>query len=174
MNRSEQERLFNEWMAAHGAIVVKTARAFAGAAADRQDLEQELLIAIWRAVPAFRGGSSVSTFLYRVAHNAALTWRRAETSRETRAQAIAAEVSRHEDASTGEHALPGNEELELERLYGAIQALPPVDRSLVLLSLDGVPYAEMASIHGLTVNHVGVRLTRARSTLASKLEGAEL
>jgi RNA polymerase sigma-70 factor (ECF subfamily) len=163
-----RERIFDDWIAAHGGTVIRTARAFARGA-DRDDLEQELLLAVWRAIPAFRGGSSVSTFLYRVTHNAALTWRRSARARSERDQRVAAELAR----DLGD-ALPfedGDESRTLERLYEEIHALPPIDRSLVLLSLDGVSYSEMAEIHGLTPNHVGVRLTRARQDLAAKFQG---
>lgn len=165
---AERERIFSQWIAGHGAIVVRTARAFARGT-DRDDLEQELLLAIWRAIPAFRGGSSVATFLYRVAHNAALTWKRSERSRRERELRFTDELAR---GSTTVHAdLDGADPRRLERLYSAIRELPPVDRSLLLLSLDGVAYAEMAAIHGLTPNHVGVRLTRARQALAALLQG---
>lgn len=172
----ERSRTFDEWIAAHGAIVVRTARAFARGA-DRDDLEQELLLAVWRAIPAFRGGSSVATFLYRVAHNAALTFRRAERGRGARELQVADELARQSVASApGVPGVPaGNaaddEARRLEQLYAAIRELPALDRALVLLSLDGIAYAEMAEIHGLSVNHVGVRLSRARRLLASRLEG---
>lgn len=45
------------------------------------------------------------------------------------------------------------------------------DRALVLLSLDGLAYREIAEITGLTENHVGVALTRARQRLAELLKG---
>ena len=163
-----RERTFDDWIAAHGGIVIRTARAFARGA-DRDDLEQELLLAIWRSIPAFRGGSSVSTFLYRVTHNAALTWRRSERGRSERDQRVALELAR--DPAVTAPSEPGDERRMLERLYAEMQTLPPIDRSLLLLSLDGVSYSEMAEIHGLSPNHVGVRLTRARQTLATKFKG---
>ena len=98
-----RDRIFDDWIATHGGIVVRTARAFASGA-DRDDLEQEILLAIWRAVPAFRGGSSVATFLYRVAHNAALTWRRAERGRSARELRVSSELARSNAASAPEEA----------------------------------------------------------------------
>ena len=46
-----------------------------------------------------------------------------------------------------------------------------IDRSLVLLSLEGLAYREIAEITGMTENHVGVALTRARRRLAQLLKG---
>jgi RNA polymerase sigma factor (sigma-70 family) len=59
----------------------------------------------------------------------------------------------------------------LEQLYSAMQAMPPSERVLVLLMLDGLAYREMAEVTGLTENHVSVALTRARKHLAILLKG---
>ena len=50
--------------------------AYANRAVDREALFQEILLAVWRALPAFRGDASAWTWLYRIAHNVALTWSR--------------------------------------------------------------------------------------------------
>ena len=163
MEPAERTRTFEAWLSAHGAILERTARGFASGA-DRDDLLQELLLAVWKAVPAFRAGAQVSTFLYRVAHNAALTWWRGRHRRGEREAPL-------ELADGAAAAPPSSDEARLARLYAAIHALPPLDRSLVLLSLDDVSYAEMATLHGLTPSNVGARLTRARQALAATLRG---
>jgi RNA polymerase sigma factor (sigma-70 family) len=129
------------------------ARAFAEPA-DQHDLTQELTLALWKARPAFRGESGDATFVHRVAHNAALTWRRGETRRRRRQDGVAAELAlRLDNPDAPEAGL-------LERLYAAIRTLPPLDRSLILLSLDGLAYEQIAGLHGLTQTNVGARLTR--------------
>lgn len=124
---------------------------------------QELLLAVWRAVPLFAGASKPSTFIYRVAHNAALTWRRDTATYARQVERFAAEPT-----ATCNEMRDGDEEA-LAAVYAAIRHLAPMDRSLILLQLDGVTYAEIADIHGLTVNHVGVRLTRIRRILTELL-----
>ncbi len=62
----------------------------------------------------------------------------------------------------------GEDEI-LAEIYEAIRRLPPADRSLILLQLDGVTYSEIAEIHGLSENNVGVRLTRIRCKLTELL-----
>jgi RNA polymerase sigma factor (sigma-70 family) len=165
MDPAERTRTFEAWLSTHGAILERTARGFA-VGADRDDLFQELLLAVWKAVPAFRAGAQVSTFLYRVAHNAALTWSRSRRRRGEREAPL-------ELASAAAAAAPSSDEARLARLYAAIHALPPLDRSLVLLSLDELSYAEMATLHGLTPSNVGARLTRARQALAATLRGEQ-
>jgi RNA polymerase sigma-70 factor (ECF subfamily) len=58
----------------------------------------------------------------------------------------------------------------LELVYSAIRQLPPIDRSLILLHLDGVSYAEMAEIHGLSASNIGVRLTRLKQKLSDSIK----
>ncbi|WP_297513860.1 sigma-70 family RNA polymerase sigma factor [uncultured Caulobacter sp.] len=149
---------FAAWLGPHLPMLRRTARAFAEPA-DQNDLLQELTLALWRARPRFRAESAASTFAHRVAHNAALTWRRGETRRRLRGVAIEGELLLRGAGTDPEEAL-------LERLYQAIRTLAPVERSLVLLSLDGVGYAEIARLHGLTESNVGARLSRLRQRLS--------
>lgn len=163
MSESEQRALFEEWLQLHAAILHRVANGFA-TGADKDDLMQELLLALWRAVPAFAGASKESTFIYRVAHNAALTWRRNAATYTRKVERFAAQPPM-EAGSTAER-----EDEALGLIYATIRRLPPLDRSLIMLQLDGVSYAAIAEIHGLTENHVGVRLSRIRRTLTAMLE----
>jgi RNA polymerase sigma factor (sigma-70 family) len=107
----------------HIAILYRVANAFAWGA-DRHDLMQELLLAVWKAAPDFRGEAKASTFLYRVSHNTAMTWQRTERNYRRRIDRFAEQG--------GLLRAPGPTDAErdrLERVYAAIRALPPLDRS---------------------------------------------
>jgi RNA polymerase sigma factor (sigma-70 family) len=160
----QEDEAFAAWLAPHLGALRRAARAFAEPA-DQHDLMQELMLAVWRARPRFRGESADTTFVYRVAHNTALTWKRGETRRRRRRESIEAEMALRMEA--GRHT--GGAGL-LDRLYDAIRALPPLDRSLILLSLDGQPYAEIARVHGLSETNVGARLSRIRARLSDLVE----
>ncbi len=169
MTTEEHNARFTTWLDRHGAVLHHVANGFA-TGADRHDLMQELLLALWQAVPAFRGDAQTSTFVYRVAHNAALTWRRARRNYAQRLD--------HFETLVATGAVPplavaeaAREPEALEHIYAAIRQLPPLDRSLILLHLDGVSYAGIAEIHGLTESNVGARLTRAKQKLTTALEG---
>lgn len=166
-----QYRQFEDWVRTHAAILHHTVHAFASGE-DRADLMQELLLAVWKAVPAFRGESQVSTFLYRVTHNAAMTWRRRERTRFRRLEAFRLQ-SPEAGAGGGMPFATGGPEAtaaRLERLYEEIRRLPALDRSLILLSLDGMSHRDMAAIHGLSESNVGARLSRARQKLTHNLK----
>lgn len=150
---------FQAWMAAHLGVLHRIARAFA-MGADQQDLLQELMLAVWRAAPSFRGESAPSTFIFRVAHNRALTWRRGQMRQRLR-------HSEYERLYVEEG---GGEDPLLARLYSAIRQLEALDRSLMLLALEGQTYAEIAAIHGLSETNIGARLTRARKKLTELTE----
>lgn len=170
MNPSaDPKALFTAWLAEHRGIVVKVARSFAPAPADASDLQQEMLLQLWTSLSSFAGQAKPSTWIYRVCLNTALTWRRGTVRRENR-------LEHHSDlaaftapaGSPAEQAAAGE---MLGQLYAAIHALPMFDRALVLLALDGLAYREIAEITGLTENHVGVSLTRARKRLATQMKG---
>jgi DNA-directed RNA polymerase specialized sigma24 family protein len=76
---SEQIReRFDRIMREHGTGLNRAARSYARTDADAQDLAQELGLAIWGALPRFRGECSERTFVYRIAHNRGVNhlWRR--------------------------------------------------------------------------------------------------
>ncbi len=173
MEPAERQSHFDSWTSEHASILRRTAQAFARGA-DRDDLMQELLLAVWRAVPAFRRDAAVATFLYRVTHNAALTWYRGQRNRRDREETVRVELGRSSGALPPTTPLDDDGTVEARRLallYDAIHRLAPLDRSLVLLSLDGVPYAEIGALHGLSESNVGARLTRARKALTDQLLG---
>jgi RNA polymerase sigma-70 factor (ECF subfamily) len=165
MHDSERDRIFGEWLAGHKGILFKVVHAYAFEHADRQDLFQEIAIQVWRSVDAFRGESSVPTWMYRVALNTALAWRR----REHRPQRGKEPLEGAESLLTTESS--AKPDPRLEWLYRQIAQLKDVDRSVALLLLDGFSYKEIASITGLTESNVGVKINRIKSALAGKRMG---
>lgn len=169
VTHDEQNACFQEWLGRHAAVLHHVANGFAEGV-DRHDLLQELMLAVWRAVPAFQGGAQASTFIYRVAHNAALTWRRTRTNYRRRIDHLETLAVAAEPAPSALHDDDAREREGLEHVYAAIRKLPPLDRSIVLLHLDGQAYAQIAEIHGLTESNVGVRLNRLKQKLTASLE----
>lgn len=162
MHDSERDRIFGEWLAAHKGILFKVVHAYAFEHADRQDLFQEIAIQVWRSVEAFRGESSVPTWMYRVALNTAIAW----TRREYRHQRGKEPLEGAEGLLTTESL--ANTDPRLEWLYQQIAQLKEVDRSVALLLLDGFTYKEIAGIIGLTESNVGVKINRIKAALAGK------
>jgi RNA polymerase sigma-70 factor (ECF subfamily) len=166
---TDQTLQFKTWLEEHRGILVKVTRAYAVTAADQADLQQELRLQLWVSLQHFTGQAKVSTWIYRVCLNTAMTWRRSAVRREARIE-VGVDLERQGDAAASP-AQQADEREMLEQLYTAIHALPEADRALILLALDGQAYREIAEITGLTENHVGVALMRARQRLAARMKG---
>jgi RNA polymerase sigma-70 factor (ECF subfamily) len=168
LDASEQEARFRQWLAEHTGLLLKVVRSFAAGPADADDLLQEILLQVWMSLPNFREQSKPTTWLYRVALNTALAWKRRENKHRKNRQTLDV-VSNVMDASLA-YADPHADREALEQLYAAVRSLAAAKRALVLLYLDGLSYAEMAEVTGLSESNVGVRLTRIKKELAAALK----
>ncbi len=162
------QEVFKGWLQEHTGLIYKVARAFATGDADRQDLIQEILLQMWCSLPRFEGKAKPSTWIYRVALNTALAWRRKEKKhRPTETPLIDVETLPASEADSAQRLA---REEQVARLYDAIHQLPKVDAALVLLYLEDVSYREMAEVLGLSESNVGVKLNRARKALAELMK----
>lgn len=127
------------------------------------DLFQEILIKIWKHLDSFRKESDISTWIYRVAYNTAITFSSKEKKQPTQ-----------EDLPSGmDLAEPENtsqeDELKLQKLYNAINSLPETDRVIALLLLENTSYKTIAAVTGISENYVAVKVNRIKSSLTQKL-----
>jgi RNA polymerase sigma-70 factor (ECF subfamily) len=166
---ANHEATFQSWLEEHRGIFVKVARSFGRGETGVGELQQEMMFQLWLSLPRYAGQAKPSTWIYRVCLNTAMTWRRGEQRRDRRIEPEADLSRLAADAATPAE-VAGNRDL-LEQLYSALQAMPPSERALVLLMLDGLAYRDIAEVTGMTENHVGVALTRARKHLAGLLKG---
>jgi RNA polymerase sigma-70 factor (ECF subfamily) len=115
---------------------------------------------VWNSLPSFRGEAKISTWVYRIAVNTALVYRR----KWRRGEEL------HDVADTRPCAQQDLERRErLALLRKAIATLAEQDRLIVTLLLEGLSYKEMAEITGLTVNHVGVKISRIKQALEQNM-----
>jgi RNA polymerase sigma-70 factor (ECF subfamily) len=170
MTAHEQEAIFRRWLDAHLGLMLKVVRGCAAAPPDQDDLFQEVCLQIWRSIPAFRGEAKETTWIYRVAFNTALAWRRGERRRREGHETFLKFDDSPQSQPSHAETLPEKE--IVEHLYAAIRQLPKVDASLALMHLDGLSYAEMAEVLGVSENYIGVKLNRLRNQLAEELKGA--
>ena len=162
---SERDRVFGEWLKQYSGVIFKVIHAHASNPAERQDLFQEIALQVWRSVDAFGGNASVVTWIYRVALNAAIDWTRKEQRHRRERGAL--------DAVEELFTVSGTPDPRLDWLYGRIRALNEIDRSLALLMLDGLSYREMATVLGISENHVGVKINRIKAALAEAARGGD-
>lgn len=149
---------------AYGASLRRLARAYAHDEAGADDLMQEIAIALWDALPSFRGECSERTFVFRVARNRALThrYRRRRTTESLEAAQAIADPAPLADEEVERHS-------QRDLLMRHVQRLPEGLRSVVVLRLEGMNDAEIAEVLGISAGNVAVRLTRARAALRSSM-----
>jgi RNA polymerase sigma-70 factor (ECF subfamily) len=159
------EEQFERLLVGNRAALRRLAGSFTRSASDRDDLVQEIAMALWRALPSFRGDCSERTFVFRIAHNRCITHlskRRVTVSLEEN------EIDVEDPNATAEVALA--EEQERERLLAAIRELPAIHREVIVLALEGMEYQEIADVVGISESNVGVRLNRSRERLKKLLK----
>ena len=131
----------------------------------RQDLVQDIWLALWQALPGFRGDSSERTFVFRIAHNRGVShiqhWRRRRTEALDAAEPVPHAAPDPEDALS---ARQRGEQLRL-----AVTRLPLGFRQVSVLVLEGLSYREIGEVLGISENNVAVRVARARVALAREL-----
>lgn len=163
--RAALEQAFNRLLADNRAALSRLAASYAGPG-DRDDLLQEIAIALWRALPKFRGECSERTFLFRIAHNRCITH---ISKRRPTVSLDDADIDPEAPTAAADEMIAVQE--DRERLLRAVQRLPLIYREVVVLLLEGLDYQQIADVVGISEGNVGVRLTRARQQLKSLIEG---
>jgi RNA polymerase sigma-70 factor (ECF subfamily) len=126
----------------------RLACAYLDQAADREDLFQEIAVALWRATSKFRGESSRRTWLYRIAHNVAISYTARFNRRERRQETMPEPFDRPSAQADAEDELLQAEKLRL--LHASIRDLAAIDRQIVLLHLEGLSCSEIEEVTGLS------------------------
>ena len=160
---SDSQAFFQEIVHTNRRRLAGIARSYA-AAADRDDLLQEILLQLWRSLPRFERRSSPDTWLYRVALNTALTWKRRQQRRPLADQPL-------DEEAAPPAVLVSNGEgprRQVEVLDEFIASLGDVDRAVFLLYLDDQSYRGISEITGLSEGAVGVRLHRLKKLFTSR------
>lgn len=140
--------------------------------ADRADLFQEIALALWQAIPRFQRESSERTWLYRIAHNVAIS-SSARTHRRARREEFLSEEFEHPSAAAGaeEGLLLGEKR---RALVDSIRLLAATDRQIILLHLEGLSYAEIEEVSGLSETAIATRLSRIRAKLKQEIRKREV
>ena len=148
---------------------------------EAEDLTQEVFLKISRALPAFRGESKLSTWVYRIATNTAVDKLRTSSFQRTLQDGVSDDVDLDEPEIGGENVVMGEKACMLEEVFSRkeryecfldhIKNLPANYRMAVALNeLEGMAASEIAAILGLSVNVVKTRLQRGKTRLLLELK----
>jgi RNA polymerase sigma factor (sigma-70 family) len=162
MDKQKQEQFFQEIIEQHKGILFKVARTYCTGEEDRQDLIQEMMIKIWHSINKYDDQFKISTWLYRISLNTAISFYRKSSSRAgkyTDWNAQTAQIS-IEDKS--------EDEMQLVLLEQFISELKEIDKALMLLYLEDKSHAEIAGVLGMSVSNVGTKTGRIKDKLKKR------
>lgn len=131
----------------------------------RQELYQEILLAVWKALPRFRSEANLRTYLARIAHNRGVTHVNLQVKQPPRLPL--------EDEMASPTPTPLQEaeaDAAREQLIAAIRSLPIPTQQVLTLSFEGFKPREIADVLGVSANVVSIRLSRARQALRESRE----
>jgi RNA polymerase sigma factor (sigma-70 family) len=144
------------------AIINKVCFGYANTSEDRNDLRQEIIIQIWKAYPNVNHKSKISTWIYRIALNTAISnFRRNKNS--IKSNELLPSYYQIPDAED-------NKELEenIIRLYQLIYGLDDLEKAIMLLYLDDNSYNDIADIIGISETNVATKISRIKLKLKSQ------
>jgi RNA polymerase sigma factor (sigma-70 family) len=167
MRHDEHRAACEKLLRAYLAPLRRLAYAYARDRADREDLLQEIALALWKALPSFRGDASERTWLYRVAHNTAIGYITRHRRRAKHEEPGDAPDYPTSGASPERNAIDAQHR---ERLWAAVRDLPMSDRQVVVLHLEGLSAADIEAVTGLSSGSIATRLTRVRQKLAASIQ----
>ncbi|CAN5916714.1 RNA polymerase sigma factor [soil metagenome] len=144
-------------------IIFKVSKMYAHQREDREDLYQEIVLQLWRSFADYRAEAKISTWMYRIALNTAITHLRKETRRAKSAELD--EVALQVPAGLG-----GEQEERVEAMFRAIQQLTAVEKALVMLYMDDHSYKGMAEIIGISESNIGFKLNKIKAKLKELLK----
>jgi RNA polymerase sigma-70 factor, ECF subfamily len=155
----EQEK-FIQLINAHQGLIHKVCIMYESDREVRNDLFQEIVLQLWKSFPTFRGESKITTWMYRIALNTAISGYRKQT-RNVKTEDL---DEAHFNISE-QHGIDDDAEENGQRLQWAIRQLSEIERAMVVMALEEVPYEEIAETIGITQNNVRVRMNRIREKL---------
>ncbi len=162
------EARYRATIEAFGPTLGRLARGYEADPERRRDLHQEILVALWRALPGFEARSALRTFVLRVAHNVAAS-HVTRARRERRETWVSVEELEALPAAGDGHAALEQKE-RVERLAAQVRALRPLDRQNLLSHLEGLEPDEIAEITGLSRTNVTTKVHRLRALLRARLD----
>ncbi len=162
MDKQEQQHFFEDIIEQHKGILLKVARAYCPNEEDRQDLIQEMMIQIWQTLHKYNDQFKMSTFLYRISLNVAISFYRRNTSRGNKYTVL----NEHTIQIPIEDKTEAEQELNLLEKF--ISELKEIDKALMLLYLEDKSHTEIAEIVGMSVSNVGTKIGRIKAKLKTR------
>lgn len=153
-----KQKEFSRLVKNNQGLIIKVSRLYTNSLEDEQDLFQEIVLQLWRSYDSFKGQSKISTWMYRVALNTAITLFRKKTKSPQTDELM---EFHHRDFVEDDD----EKQQQISLLYKVIKLLPKVERAIVMMYLDDLPYKDIAENLGITEVNARVKMNRLKKTL---------
>lgn len=141
-------------------ILIKISRGYTNVAQDREDLVNDITLELWKSFKSFNGDSKISTWIYRVAINVSMNYKR-----KRRKDSLIVFLNDFKKEDISPWLLEQNNSSELEILYNCIDELNEINKGIILLYLDGNSHDEISEIMGISKTNVSTRIGRIKEQL---------
>lgn len=159
----EKEK-FIELIGKNQNLIFKICNSYCFNPANRKDLEQEIILQLWKSMEKFDGRVKITTWMYKVALNTAISFYRKDCKRLDKPTGFDAHVFYLSD---NEYDTESDEKIEF--IYKLIGQLSSLDKALILLYLDNYKQKEIAEIIGISESNVATKIYRIKKNLQEKV-----
>lgn len=159
--RKEREAIFLNALEENQEKLFRICSIYSKDQEDAKDLLQEILVHVWRSMATFKGHSSLSTWMFRIALNVCLRFQTKNTKHQSRLIRLDSMTI----ANLGSQEKSEEENEKLLSLRKCVKKLNAGDKAIVALYLEGLAYREISSILGLSENNIAVKIKRIKSKL---------
>ncbi|MGA7381584.1 MAG: sigma-70 family RNA polymerase sigma factor [Terriglobales bacterium] len=166
---STQDTFYQQAAVDYAGALERLARSYEADPEARRDLLQDIHVALWRSFLNFNGLCSMRTWVYRVAHNAAVTHVLRERRRREQAMVRLEEIEEMPAAANG----PPDRQQQLDQLLAMVRTLKPIDRQVILAYLEDMDAAEIGEITGLSPANVATKIHRIKNILSRRFQAGE-
>ncbi|UUC44141.1 RNA polymerase sigma factor [Flavobacterium cerinum] len=152
------ETHFIDLIEKHKGILCRIVQLYAYNREDREDLQQDIIIQLWKSYPSFRGESKFSTWMYRVAVNTSITYIKQE-KRKPKAN--------YTENFPEIRDTPYNDEKDIQSkaFFEALQTLKPIEKALMFLYLENLSHRKIGENLGISEGNARVKLSRVKEKL---------
>ncbi len=159
MSEKEKQQQFQKLIEQYKGILFKVARTYCQQEEDRQDLIQEIRIQVWRSLDKYNDKYQISTWLYRISLNVAISFYRKNAKRHENTIPLNEQVSEIKEIDSTQ------KEEQIKELMSFIYKLNDLDKALMLLYLENKNHTEIADILGISKSNVGTKIGRIKEKM---------
>jgi RNA polymerase sigma-70 factor (ECF subfamily) len=160
VNTSSEKEKFISLVNKNRRILYKVVYSYCSDAEDRKDLEQEIIIQLWKSFKNYNEAYKISTWFYKIALNVAISHYRKDLKRKNTNTSLEEEVFQISEDYSAE-----DQKNKIDQLNSFIAQLDPFNKAIIMLYLDDSSYKDIATALGITETNVGTKMSRIKKQL---------